>query len=104
MKLWEAIKALEEGHKVKRKHWLDGCYLQLDDLKDIVNQNREDYKSLCYELAIPTYGDDWEICKGNSDNKSSANSAEWDTLVIRINRLEDSYRELLKYINEKVFK
>jgi hypothetical protein len=31
MKFWEAMKALEEGKKVRQPHWLSGTYIHIQD-------------------------------------------------------------------------
>lgn len=38
MKRWEAIKALEDGHKVRKVHWDKDYYLFMDGEKRIVNK------------------------------------------------------------------
>ena len=38
MNLWEAIKALEEGKKIRRTDWPPDKYLQIKDGKYVVNE------------------------------------------------------------------
>ena len=33
MKFWEAMKAAEEGKKVRNKRWVTGCYIYKEDTK-----------------------------------------------------------------------
>ena len=56
MKFWEAMKALEEGKKVRKKDWDEWKYLHLNDSNCIVN---EVDMYVCINLIH--INDDWEI-------------------------------------------
>lgn len=55
MKTWEAIKALQEGKKVRRIHWTHKHYIKLTEKESIIIDN---YGEL-FELTECT--NDWEI-------------------------------------------
>ena len=56
MKFWEAMKALEEGKKVRKKDWDEWKYLHLNDSNCIIN---EVGMYVCINLIY--INDDWEI-------------------------------------------
>ena len=56
MKFWEAMKALEEGKKVRKKEWDEWKYLQINDSNCIIN---EVGMYVCINLIH--INDDWEI-------------------------------------------
>lgn len=41
MKFWEAMKAAQEGKKVKHKLWPKGVFIQINSFGELVNQNGE---------------------------------------------------------------
>lgn len=58
MKFWEAIKALEEGKKVRRAYWEKDVYIHIDH-DNILKDNSNHPQDLYY---IPNDDDnDWEI-------------------------------------------
>ena len=54
MEMWEALKFMQEGKKVRRKIWAKDEYLILDSYKDIV----DNYGTL---FRIDCLHHDWEI-------------------------------------------
>ena len=48
MTFWQAMKALEEGTRVRKTCWNSHEYICIDDKNVIVNQKGEDYITLCY--------------------------------------------------------
>ena len=58
MNLWEAIKALEEGERIRRTDWPPDKYLQIKDGKYVVNE-----AGLCSSIFITNLLYKWEIIK-----------------------------------------
>lgn len=63
MKFWEAMKALEEGKKVRRSYWEKDNYIYIDS-DNILRDNYDDPQDLYY---IPNDDDDWEIYEGKKE-------------------------------------
>lgn len=56
LKTWEAIKALEEGKKVRKNSWEMKEYIYLDKYGNIIQENGSDYELDCIYKE-----DEWEI-------------------------------------------
>ena len=63
MNFWEAIKALEEGKKVRRSYWEEDNYIYIDS----DNNLRDNYGALPNLYYIPDDDDDWEIYEGKKE-------------------------------------
>lgn len=57
MGFWEAVKAIEEGKKVRRTYWEKDAYIYIDH-DNILRDNYNNPQDLYY---IPNDDDDWEI-------------------------------------------
>ena len=59
--IW-ATKKLREGKKVRRIQWIDGAYLCMDELSDIIsgwdNSKTKENRDLCF---ADLEGEDWII-------------------------------------------
>lgn len=62
MNFWEAIKALEEGKKVRRSYWEEDSYIYIDSN----NVLRDNYGALQDLYYIPDDDNDWTIYKENN--------------------------------------
>ena len=60
MKFWEAMKALEEGKKVRKTSWTENCYLYIDEDGSFYD-NREQIPILY------TIGTEWETYEEKKD-------------------------------------
>lgn len=56
MKTWEALKLLEEGHKIRRKSWKKGDYIKLNKIGRIFDKNNK----FC-PIQFSELWDDWVI-------------------------------------------
>ena len=67
MKFWQAMKALEEGKKVRRRNWEHGEYIEWEDCD--INNNVTDEKGIVFELSTLYCVDDneWEIYDDRKD-------------------------------------
>ena len=55
MKLWEAMKALEEGKKVRRIDWAPNEYIYIDSYNEVINNdefNKADVTTLVTSLDL----------------------------------------------------
>lgn len=59
MKLWEAMKALDEGKKVRNKDWSCKEFIYKNELGEIVWEDGEKFQMLLDSYTIK-YG--WDIC------------------------------------------
>ena len=67
MKLWEAMKALESGKKVRRIDWAPDEYIYLDIYHEVINNNGGPADKYLLDNIHMT----WEIYKDKDDlNKS----------------------------------
>ena len=57
MNFWEAIKALEEGKKIRKSYWEEDNYIYIDS----DNNLRDNYGGLPNLYYIPDDDDDWII-------------------------------------------
>lgn len=55
MKLWEAIKAMEDGKRIKKKDWQDDFYLYKAEDGFIRDESNREY-------MIQNIKDTWELC------------------------------------------
>ena len=63
MKLWEAMKALEEGKKVRRVDWESYEYIYIDSYNEVINN----YGSKADNKILDNIYVKWEIYKDKSD-------------------------------------
>lgn len=57
MKFWEAMKAMEEGKKVRNKDWMEEFYIYLNEDNDILDER----DAVCDLNFIGEKGSEWEI-------------------------------------------
>lgn len=57
MKFWEAMKAMEEGKKVRNKDWMEEFYICLNEDNDILDER----DAVCDLNFIGEKGSEWEI-------------------------------------------
>lgn len=58
MNIWEAIKELQEGKKIRESHYAKGVYLYMDDDGYIRFNNGEKYR---FMSGVNLNDDEWEI-------------------------------------------
>ena len=63
MKLWEAMKALEEGKKVRRVDWEPYEYIYIDSYNEVINN----YGSKADNKILDNIYARWEIYKDKGD-------------------------------------
>lgn len=63
MKLWEAMKALEEGKKVRRIDWEEYEYIYIDSYGEVINN----YGSKADNRILDNIYVKWEIYKDKGD-------------------------------------
>ena len=63
MKLWEAMKALEDGKKVRRIDWAPNEYIYLDSYNEVINN----YGTSADKEILDNIYMTWEIYKDFND-------------------------------------
>lgn len=58
MNIWEAIKELQEGKRIRQNHYVKGVYLYMDDDGYIRFNNGEKYR---FMSGVNLNDDEWEI-------------------------------------------
>ena len=77
MKLWEAMKALEEGKKVRKTYWKDKGYIMYDEHFNLVTGSGIDFCTDCL-LSEET---DWEIYEETLVNNTETEYMKlWEAL------------------------
>lgn len=61
MKLWEAMKIIDEGGKVRRENWDKGIYIRKDENGMIVRRFEYMDVILKFENLVDINNENWEI-------------------------------------------
>ena len=90
MKTWEAVKALEEGRKVRRRGWNEDWYVLMDENGDFL-----DDCGTIYEFG--SNSDDWEIY----DDRYDVSQQLKDLYTLLDKLIEDEYDEYNEYLDKE---
>lgn len=95
MNFWEAIKALEEGKKVRRSYWEEDSYIYIDS----DNNLRDNYGALPNLYYIPDDDDDWIIYEGKKEITDEKFKQLYHLIVDEQIYLNRQYKDFIKEHN-----
>lgn len=92
MNFWEAIKALEEGKKVRRSYWEEDNYIYIDS-DNVLRDNYDDPQDLYY---IPDDDDDWIIYEEKKEITDDKFKQLYNLVVNEQAYLNRQYEDFIK--------
>ena len=95
MNLWEAIKELQEGKRIRESHYAKGVYLYMDDDGYIRFNDGEKYR---FMSGVNLNDDEWEICGDVDDtDKDTRKEVSEDLKDMYNNIVVDNFCETEGY-------